>query len=174
MGSAKSVLNLNYNGHKQCSVCTEPELQWTQPVLSVLNLNYNGHKQCSVCTEPELQWTQAVLSLYWTWTTIDTTSANLRLDEIFSVYRDMWRKQRSGAICILRPSVHHLLFTCIKRQLSIHTIQKVKQSLYKSGQTLSAWGCNISRHSAREGGTVVSLTHRPPLPPENIPGTHYR
>jgi hypothetical protein len=26
-------------------------------------------------------------------------------------------------------------------------------------------GFQISRHSAREGGEVVSLTHRPPLPP---------
>jgi len=26
---------------------------------------------------------------------------------------------------------------------------------------------------AREGGKVVSPTHRPPLPPGNIPGTHF-
>ena len=25
---------------------------------------------------------------------------------------------------------------------------------------------------AQEGGKVVNLTHRPPLPPGNIPGTH--
>jgi hypothetical protein len=31
----------------------------------------------------------------------------------------------------------------------------------------------ISRHSAHEGGKFVSPTHRPPLPPENIPGTHF-
>ena len=24
-----------------------------------------------------------------------------------------------------------------------------------------------------EGGKVISPTHRPPLPPENIPGTHF-
>ena len=24
-----------------------------------------------------------------------------------------------------------------------------------------------------DGGKVVSLTHRPPLPPENAPGTHF-
>jgi len=30
----------------------------------------------------------------------------------------------------------------------------------------------ISRHSAREDVTVVSPTHRPPLPPGDIPGTH--
>ena len=27
--------------------------------------------------------------------------------------------------------------------------------------------------TARESGKVVSLTHRPPLPPENDPGTHF-
>ena len=26
--------------------------------------------------------------------------------------------------------------------------------------------------TAQDGGKVVSLTHRPPLPPGNIPGTH--
>ena len=27
--------------------------------------------------------------------------------------------------------------------------------------------------TAQDGGTVVSLTHRPPLPPGNTPGTHF-
>jgi len=26
---------------------------------------------------------------------------------------------------------------------------------------------------SQDGGKVVSLTHRPPLPPENTPGTHF-
>jgi hypothetical protein len=34
-------------------------------------------------------------------------------------------------------------------------------------------GPQISRQSAHEGGKVVSPTHRPPLPPGNIPGTHF-
>ena len=28
-------------------------------------------------------------------------------------------------------------------------------------------------HSAHEGTEVISLTHRPPLPPGNVPGTHF-
>jgi len=28
--------------------------------------------------------------------------------------------------------------------------------------------------TAQDGGKVVSLTHRPPLPPGNAPGTHFR
>jgi hypothetical protein len=31
----------------------------------------------------------------------------------------------------------------------------------------------FSWNSAREGGEVVSLTHRPPLPPGDVPGNHF-
>ena len=34
-------------------------------------------------------------------------------------------------------------------------------------------GSQISQQSAHEGGKFVSPTHRPPLPPGNIPGTHF-
>ena len=48
--------------------------------------------------------------------------------------------------------------------------------------TLQAWsGPEVSRKlrspyfvtTAQEGGKVVSLTHRPHLPPGNPPGTHF-
>jgi hypothetical protein len=53
---------------------------------------------------------------------------------------------------------------------------KVQQFLYKPGQTLRVPGGSvpqISRHSANEGGEVVSLMHRPPLTPGNTPGAHF-
>jgi len=54
---------------------------------------------------------------------------------------------------------------------------KVNQSYYRPGQALEVSrkveGPQNSRQSAHEGGKVVSPTYRPPLPPGNIPGTHF-
>jgi len=70
---------------------------------------------------------------------------------------------------------------CLEEELREKTktclyLIKVKQSHYRPGQTLRApggWSSQISRQSVHEGGKVVSPTHRPPLPPGNIPGTHF-
>jgi hypothetical protein len=53
---------------------------------------------------------------------------------------------------------------------------KVKQSRNSPGVAQSVpggLGSQISWHLAHEGGEVVSLTHRPPLPPGNVPDTHF-
>ena len=48
-----------------------------------------------------------------------------------------------------------------------------KQWHLKAIPLLSWTGPEGSRQSAHEGGQVVSPTHRPPLPPGNIPGTRF-
>ena len=53
---------------------------------------------------------------------------------------------------------------------------KVKQSRYAPG--VAPEGSRELRFpdfitTAQDGGKVVSLTHRPPLPPGNTPGTHF-
>ena len=61
-------------------------------------------------------------------------------------------------------------------------LQTVKICFKGKADTLQAWsGPEGSRKlrfpdfmtTARDGGKVVSLTHRPPLPPGNTPGTHF-
>ena len=47
---------------------------------------------------------------------------------------------------------------------------KVKQSRYRPGV---AQRVPDYMTTAQDGGKVVRLTHRPPLPPGNAPGTHF-
>jgi len=71
--------------------------------------------------------------------------------------------------------------------LPLHTIKYIpnptKIPILKKGKAfqLQAWGGPVGSKKlnfphfmtrAQDGGKVVSPTHRPPLPPENAPGTH--
>jgi hypothetical protein len=77
-----------------------------------------------------------------------------------------WRLEFGGAFCLLWK----VFVPPYRRTKKI----KVKQSHYRLGHVLrvpGGCGSQISRQSAHEGGKVVTCTHRPPLPPGNIPGT---
>jgi len=52
---------------------------------------------------------------------------------------------------------------------------KVKQSCYMSGmaqRVLRKLRFPDFMTTAQDGGKILGLTHRPPLPPGNAPGTH--
>jgi hypothetical protein len=62
------------------------------------------------------------------------------------------------------------------------TLTKIEFKKKDKAASLQAWsGPEVFRKlrfpdfmtTAQDGGKVVSLKHRPPLPPENTPGTHF-
>ena len=64
----------------------------------------------------------------------------------------------------------------ISARVPSHFKRSLKQSHYRTAQALTVpggWGSPISRQSSHEGGKGVSPTHRPPLLPGNISGTHF-
>ena len=58
---------------------------------------------------------------------------------------------------------------------NLEVIKKVKQSHYRPGVAQSFRKLKFLDYmtTAQDGGKVVSLTYRPPLPPGNAAGTHF-
>jgi hypothetical protein len=86
-----------------------------------------------------------------------------------------WENCASGYFCFRRRLILltlriHILSTYNQRCITLATdkVKNVRLSLYTPGEALrvpGGWGSQISRQSIYEGGQVVSLTHRPLLPP---------
>jgi hypothetical protein len=87
---------------------------------------------------------------------------------------------------VKKPGLNPTTNSPMKKQLVVpHTIRQTKiPELLGKGKAvpLQAWsGPEGSRKlrlpdfttTAQDGGKVFSLTHRPPLPPGNTPGTHF-
>ena len=88
----------------------------------------------------------------------------------------------------MRGKQHSKRATAIRRVCPVFTCKlrysssPVKQKCKGKAVPLQAWsGPEGSRKlkfpdfmtTAQDGGKVVSLTHRPPLPPGNTPGPHF-
>jgi len=66
---------------------------------------------------------------------------------------------------------HHILhLSRIRVNKSIESLPKVKGKAAPEGSRKLRFPDFMTK--AQDGGKVVSLTHRPPLPPGNAPGTH--
>jgi hypothetical protein len=57
--------------------------------------------------------------------------------------------------------------------LYVKTHKKVKQSRYSPGVAQRVTERFPDYMTTAQDGGKVSLTHRPPLPPGNVPGTHF-
>ena len=80
----------------------------------------------------------------------------------------------------IRSPDHHAIRESLSRPIPLLDVSTHK--IKGKADPLQAWsGPEGSRKlrfpdfvtTAQDGGKVVSLTNRPPLPPENAPGTHF-
>jgi hypothetical protein len=107
------------------------------------------------------------------------TSRNILMPFISKVYHCINKKPHRDTVRISIINVSemlcHFAFQYRGKPTRI-SWGKAKQTNYRLGQApWVPWArfSHMSRQSAHEGGKVVSPTHRPPLHPKNIPGTHF-
>jgi hypothetical protein len=85
------------------------------------------------------------------------------INETFLIGAICWKT----SCCLKLMYLARLQFPLVKLFKHLGLYIKIKQSRYRPGVTQrvpGGLGSQISWHSAREGGEVISLTHRSPLP----------
>ena len=125
----------------------------------------------------------------------ESLPVNFVVDKV-ALLQDLFRSFRVSPVSIISPSLHtHLYqYTDLARKTNGQNLETFTHQfcLGKEEVTdreakcksvpLQAWsGPECSRKlrlpdfvtTAQDGGKVVSLTHRPPLPPGNNSGTHF-
>ena len=93
------------------------------------------------------------------------------------MFRSFWTILRECYVPSIEVASIHVIKIC-DRGCVFHTLTTVKAKALP----LQAWGAPQGSRklrfldfmtTAQDGGKVVSLTHRLPLPPGNAPGTHF-
>jgi len=115
--------------------------------------------------------TRAISPTFWLVKPIGKKSGDV--SDFIIRWNDSERKVSATFRCLLLCCSALLIVPYVDIEIKVKV--KVKKPHYMPGQALRIpgdWGSQISRQSAHGGGNVVSPTHRPPLAPENISGTH--
>jgi hypothetical protein len=73
---------------------------------------------------------------------------------------------------VINSLVKNFFFLLLINRKQLTPISSEKERKKRGGGDPGGWSSQILRQLAHEGGKVVSPTHRPHLPPGNIPGTH--
>jgi hypothetical protein len=111
----------------------------------------------------------------------NNTSHRSITDQAFSIYQTLEGRQLQNRQAVYQPLTDFSVaydssresFLCNMKQVRLITTHKDKSIPLQDQTVPGGWGSQISRQSAHEGGKVANPTHRPPLPPGNITGTHF-